>query len=153
MKNIEKLIERIKGNKTALVVPKELFDMAIDYFNDDYFTEFVHDADNDAETEIAVDYFDDFNKADYSSVGWYKSSNYKLITLTKEDFIDSSNITDDRTLLIVHSNMLAVNDNTNDIYFSTEEAEHYLGTVISHVYTIIPAFGKNFERKPHISLY
>ena len=42
MKNIEKLIERVKGNKAALVVPKELFDMAIVYFNDDYFTEFVH---------------------------------------------------------------------------------------------------------------
>ena len=41
MKNIEKLIERVKGNKAALVVPKELFDMAIDYFNDDYFTEYI----------------------------------------------------------------------------------------------------------------
>ena len=154
MKNIEKLIERIKGNKTALVVPKELFDMAIDYFNDDYFTEFVHDADNDAETEIAVDYFDDFNKADYSSVGWYKSSNYKLITLTKEDFEDITENEDNRTFILMLHNRPVINSQSNTIYFNEEEYNQYLDTLDNlRDVIIIPTYGKHFERTAHISFY
>ena len=154
MKNIEKLIERVKGNKAALVVPKELFDMAIDYFNDDDFTEFVHDADNDAETEIAVDYFDDFIRADYSSVGWYKSSNYKLITLTKEGFKDITEDVDNRTFIIMLYNRPVINSQSKTIYFNEEEYSQYLDTLDNlRDVVIIPTYGKHFERTAHISFY
>ena len=154
MKNIEKLIERIKGNQTALVVPKELFDMAIDYFNDDDFTEFVHDADNDAETEIAIDYFSDFNEVDYSSVGWYKSSNYKLITLTKDDFKDITENEDNRTFIVMQCNRPIINSQSNTIYFNEEEYNQYLDTLDNlRDVIIIPTYGKHFERTAHISFY
>ena len=152
MKNIEKLIERIKGNKTALVVPKELFDMAIDYFNNDDFTEFVHDVDNDAGTEIAIDYFSDF--VDYSSVGWYKSSNYKLITLTKDDFKDITEDVDNRTFIIMLYNRPVINSQSKTIYFNEEEYSQYLDTLDNlRDVVIIPTYGKQFERTAHISFY
>ena len=154
MKKIEKLIEKIKGNKTALVVPKELFDMAIDYFNDDYFTEFVHDADNDAGTEIAIDYFSDFNEVDYSTVGCYKRSNYKLITLTKEDFKDITENEDNRTFIIMLYNRPVINSQSNTIYFNEEEYNQYLDTLDNlRDVIIIPTYGKQFERTAHISFY
>lgn len=152
MKNIEKLIERVKGNKAALVVPKELFDMAIDYFNNDDFTEFVHDVDNDAGTEIAIDYFSDF--VDYSTVGWYKSSNYKLITLTKEDFEDITENEDNRTFILMLHNRPVINSQSNTIYFNEEEYNQYLDTLDNlRDVIIIPTYGKHFERTAHISFY
>lgn len=158
MKNIEKLIEKAKGNKIALVVPKELVDTATEYFNDDGFTEFTEE--NREFGNFGIDYDNYAKEFDYGVRGFYVDQEYKLITLTKEDFKDITEDTnaaksavDNRTLLIVHKNTLAINDVTDDVYFNDDEAVQFLSTVITNVYTIIPTYGKSLERKPHISLY
>ena len=158
MKKIERLIEKAKGNKIALVVPKELVDTATEYFNDDGFTEFTEE--NREFGNFGIDYDNYAEEFDYGVQGFYVDQEYKLITLTKEDFKDITEDTnaaksavDNRTLLIVHKNTLAINDVTDDVYFNDDEAVQFLSTVITNVYTIIPTYGKSLERKPHVSLY
>ena len=158
MKNIEKLIKEAKGKRIALVVPKELVDTATEYFNDDDFTEFTEE--NREFGNFGIDYDNYAKEFDYGVQGFYVDQEYKLITLTKEDFKDITEDTnaaksavDNRTLLIVHKNTLAINDVTDDVYFNDDEAVQFLSTVITNVYTIIPTYGKSLERKPHVSLY
>ena len=158
MKKIETLIEKAKGKRIALVVPKELVDTATEYFNDDGFTEFAEE--NREFGNFGIDYDNYAEEFDYGVQGFYVDQEYKLITLTKEDFEDITEDTnaaksavDNRTLLIVHKNTLAINDVTDDVYFNDDEAVQFLSTVITNVYTIIPTYGKSLERKPHVSLY
>ena len=158
MKKIETLIEKAKGKRIALVVPKELVDTATEYFNDDGFTEFAEE--NREFGNFGIDYDNYAEEFDYGVQGFYVDQEYKLITLTKEDFKDITEDTnaaksavDNRTLLIVHKNTLAINDVTDDVYFNDDEAVQFLSTVITNVYTIIPTYGKSLERKPHISIY
>ena len=158
MKKIETLIEKAKGKRIALVVPKELVDTATEYFNDDGFTEFAEE--NREFGNFGIDYDNYAEEFDYGVQGFYVDQEYKLITLTKEDFEDitedtnaSKSAVDNRTLLIVHKNTLAINDVTDDVYFNDDEAVQFLSTVITNVYTIIPTYGKSLERKPHVSLY
>ena len=158
MKKIETLIEKAKGKRIALVVPKELVDTATEYFNDDGFTEFAEE--NREFGNFGIDYDNYAKEFDYGVQGFYVGQEYKLITLTKEDFKDITEDTnaaksavDNRTLLIVHKNTLAINDVTDDVYFNDDEAVQFLSTVITNVYTIIPTYGKSLERKPHVSLY
>ena len=158
MKKIETLIEKAKGKRIALVVPKELVDTATEYFNDDGFTEFAEE--NREFGNFGIDYDNYAKEFDYGVQGFYVDQEYKLITLTKEDFKDITEDTnaaksavDNRTLLIVHKNTLAINDVTDDVYFNDDEAVQFLSTVITNVYTIIPTYGKSLERKPHVSLY
>ena len=158
MKKIETLIEKAKGKRIALVVPKELVDTATEYFNDDGFTEFAEE--NREFGNFGIDYDNYAEEFDYGEQGFYVDQEYKLITLTKEDFKDITEDTnaaksavDNRTLLIVHKNTLAINDVTDDVYFNDDEAVQFLSTVITNVYTIIPTYGKSLERKPHISIY
>ena len=158
MKKIETLIEKAKGKRIALVVPKELVDTATEYFNDDGFTEFTEE--NREFDNFGIDYDNYAKEFNYGVQGFYVDQEYKLITLTKEDFKDITEDTnaaksavDNRTLLIVHKNTLAINDVTDDVYFNDDEAVQFLSTVITNVYTIIPTYGKSLERKPHVSLY
>ena len=159
MKNIEKLIKEAKGNKIALVVPKELVDTATEYFNDDGFTEFAEE--NREFGNFGIDYDNYAKEFDYGVQGFYVDQEYKLITLTKEDFKDITEDTnaaksavDNRTLLIVYFDTLYTNDKTDDIYFSNEEAKQFFMTSDNPSdYTVVPAYGKKFELKPHISIY
>lgn len=160
MKNIEKLIKEAKNDYVGLVIPKDLIDVAIKYFNDKCLTEYIDDLTEDEKRELVIDFYNELGELNYGLADWYKDHNYELITLTKEDFEDITEDTnaaksavDNRTLLIVHKNTLAINDVTDDVYFNDDEAVQFLSTVITNVYTIIPTYGKSFERKPHISLY
>lgn len=160
MKKIEKLIKEAKNDYVGLVIPKDLIDIAIKYFNDKYLTEYIDDLTEDEKRELVIDFSNRLGGLDYGLAEWYKDHNYKLITLTKEDFEDITEDTnaaksavDNRTLLIVHKNTLAINDVTDDVYFNDDEAVQFLSTVITNVYTIIPTYGKSLELKPHISIY
>lgn len=158
MKKIERLIEKAKGNKIALIVPEELIDSVEKYFDDDNLYDFTRGEVN--LSIFGIDFDNDEKVLDCGVYGFYVDQEYKLITLTKEDFKDITEDTnaaksavDNRTLLIVHKNTLAINDVTDDVYFNDDEAVQFLSTVITNVYTIIPTYGKSLERKPHISLY
>lgn len=156
MKNIEKLIKEAKNDYVGLVIPKDLIDMVIKYFNDKYLTEYIDDLTEDEKRELVIDFCNGLGELDYGLVDWYKDHDYKLITLTKEDFEDvtESPKVDDRTLLIVYFDTLYTNDKTDDIYFSNEEAKQFFMTSDNPSdYTVVPAFGKSFELKPHISIY
>ena len=158
MKKIESLIEKAKDNKIALIVPEELIDTVEKYFDDDGLYDFTREEAKNC--SFGIDFDNDEKVLDYGVYDFYVDQEYKLITLTKEDFKDITEDTnaaksavDNRTLLIVHKNTLAINDVTDDVYFNDDEAVQFLSTVITNVYTIIPTYGKSLERKPHISLY
>ena len=159
MKKIERLIEKAKGKRIALVVPKELVDTATEYFNDDGFTEFTEE--NREFGNFGIDYDNYAEEFDYGVQGFYVDQEYKLITLTKEDFKDiteysndTDNSIDNRTFIVMLKSCPITNSQSNTIYFSEEECNQYLYTLNNlRDVVIIPAFGKSFERKPHISLY
>jgi hypothetical protein len=161
MKKIETLIEKAKGKRIAFVIPEELLDTVTDYFNNDELTRFVKSHHN--EDKVAFDFDNTPGKLMCATYDYYEDIKYVLITLTKEDFEDideppkistiAETTNDNRTLLITHDNTLAVNDKTNDIYFSDEEAKEFLVKVIPAVYIIIPVFGKSCESRPHIFIY
>ena len=159
MKRIETLIEKAKGNKIALIVPEELIDTVEKYFDDDNLYDFTRGRGN--LSIFGIDFDNDEKVLDCGLYPFYVAQEYELITLTKEDFKDveeSSNQSsphDDRTLLIVYdTSHLIINIQTGDIYFNQEEAESFFMTSDNpSEYTVIPAFGKSFERTPHISIY
>ena len=156
MKKIETLIENAKGKKIALIVPEELIDTVEKYFDDDGLYDFTREEAKNC--SFGIDFDNDEKVLDYGVYDFYVDQEYELITLTKEDFEESSNQTsphDDRTLLIVYdTSHLIINIQTGDIYFNQEEAESFFMISDSpSEYTVIPAYGKKFERKPHISIY
>ena len=153
MKKIETLIEKAKGNKIALVVPEELIDTVEKYFDDDGLYDFTREEAKNC--SFGIDFDNDEKVLDYGVYDFYVDQEYELITLTKEDFEEVKSLTfDNRTLLITYNNSLYVNNKTNDIYFSDEEVEQLFKTISNPFsYIVIPAYGKKFERKPHISLY
>ena len=155
MKKIETLIENAKNDYIGLVIPNDLIDIAIKYFNDKDLTEYIDDLTEDEKRELVIDFSNEIDELDYGLVEWYKDHDYKLITLTKEDFEEVKSLTfDNRTLLITYNNSLYVNNKTNDIYFSDEEVEQLFKTISNPFsYIVIPAYGNSLERKPHISLY
>ena len=153
MKKIEKLIEKAKGNKIALIVPEELIDTVEKYFYDDGLYDFIREVAKNY--SFGIDFDNDEKVLDYGVYDFYVDQEYELITLTKEDFEEVKSLTfDNRTLLVTYNNSLYVNNKTNDIYFSDEEVEQLFKTISNPFsYIVIPAFGKKFERKPHISIY
>jgi len=159
MKKIETLIENAKGKKIALIVPEKLLGTVDKYLKDDSFTDFRKG--NNAFGGFGIDFNNDKKVLDCGRTQWYIDLGYELIILDEEDFEDveeSSNQTsppDDRTLLIVYDTAhLVINIETEDIYFNQEEAESLCMTSSNpSEYIVIPAFGKSFERKPHISIY
>ena len=153
MKKIEKLIEKAKGNKIALIVPEELIDTVEKYFYDDGLYDFIKEVAKNY--SFGIDFDNDEKVLDYGVYDFYVDQEYELITLTKEDFEEVKSLTfDNRTLLVTYNNSLYVNNKTNDIYFSDEEVEQLFKTISNPFsYIVIPAFGKKFERKPHISIY
>ena len=155
MKKIEKLIENAKNDYIGLVIPNDLINTVIKYFNNKDLTEYISDLSEYEKRELVIDFSNEIDELDYGLVEWYKDHDYKLITLTKEDFGEVKSLTfDSRTLLITYNNSLYVNNKTNDIYFSDEEVEQLFKTISNPFsYIVIPAYGKKFERKPHISLY
>ena len=155
MKKIETLIENAKNDYIGLVIPNDLIDIAIKYFNDKDLTEYIDDLTEDEKRELVIDFSNEIDELDYGLVEWYKDHDYKLITLTKEDFEEVKSLTfDNRTLLITYNNSLYVNNKTNDIYFSDEEVEQLFKTISNPFsYIVIPTYGNSLERKPHISLY
>ena len=155
MKKIETLIENAKNDYIGLVIPNDLINTVIKYFNNKDLTEYISDLSEYEKRELVIDFSNEIDELDYGLVEWYKDHDYKLITLTKEDFEEVKSLTfDNRTLLITYNNSLYVNNKTNDIYFSDEEVEQLFKTISNPFsYIVIPAFGKSFERKPHISIY
>ena len=159
MKKIERLIEKAKGNKIAFVVPEELIDTVEKYFDDDNLYDFTRGEVN--LSIFGIDFDNDEKVLDCGVYGFYVDQGYELITLTKEDFKDITEDTnaakstvDNRTLLIVYFDTLYINDKTDDIYFSNEEAKQFFMTSDNPSdCTVVPAFGKSFERKPYISIY
>ena len=159
MKKIETLIEKAKGNKIALVVPEELIDTVEKYFDDDNLYDFTR-----GEVTLSIfgiDFDNDEKVLDCGVYGFYVDQGYELITLTKEDFADiteysndTDNSIDNRTFIVMLKSCPITNSQSNTIYFSEEECNQYLYTINNlRDVVIIPAFGKKFERKPHISIY
>lgn len=159
MKKIERLIEKAKGNKIALVVPEELIDTVEKYFDDDNLYDFTRGEVN--LSIFGIDFDNDEKVLDCGVYGFYVDQGYELITLTKEDFEDiteysndTDNSIDNRTFILMLHNRPVINSQSNTIYFNEEEYNQYLDTLDNlRDVIIIPTYGKHFERTAHISFY
>ena len=154
MKKIETLIENAKNDYIGLVIPNDLIDIAIKYFNNKDLTEYVNDLTEYEKRELVIDFCNGLGELDYGLAEWYKDHNYKLITLTKDDFKDITEDVDNRTFIIMLYNRPVINSQSKTIYFNEEEYSQYLDTLDNlRDVVIIPTYGKQFERTAHISFY
>ena len=163
MKKIEKLRETYKGKKVAFKIKGDdaIIHSAVNFFNVDYFAEHTVEIVKSSRESVVV--FDFECGLGYASESWYRKNKYQVYSIPESFFTDEYEeeielekepLIIERTLIIVTDDHIVTNAKTDDIYFSDEECNGFFEHAVNPFdYIAVPTYGKDFERKPHVSVY